>query len=103
MGGDYDSRMSPTSPDCGQAGTDPAARRFPAARSGRRTGDIEMADGNSGGGNSALAFIVGGLVVVVAVIGFLVYGGNLGSPSKTVDVNIKPPAISMPAAPAKPG
>jgi hypothetical protein len=58
-----------------------------------------MADGNSGGG-SAMAFIVGGLVVVVAVIGFLVYSGGFGAPSKTVNLNIKPPAVS---APAKPG
>ena len=58
-----------------------------------------MADGNSGG-SSAMAFIVGGLVVVVAVIGFLVYSGGFGAPSKTVNLNIKPPAVS---APAKPG
>lgn len=59
-----------------------------------------MADGNDGGGNSALAFIVGGLVVVVAVIGFLAYGGGFGTPSKTVNLNIKPPAMSAPAIPA---
>jgi hypothetical protein len=62
-----------------------------------------MADGNSGGGNSALAFIVGGLVVVVLVIGFLVYGGGIGAPSKTVNLNVKAPAISAPAAPSTGG
>ena len=60
-----------------------------------------MADGNSGG-SSALAFIVGGLVVVVAVLGFLVYSGGFGAPSKTVNLNIKPPSVSAPAVPAKP-
>jgi hypothetical protein len=61
-----------------------------------------MADGNGGGGNSALAFIIGGLVVVVAVIGFLMYSGGVGSPSKTVNLNVKAPSISAPAAPAAP-
>ena len=58
--------------------------------------------GNGGGGNSALAFIIGGLVVVVAVIGFLMYSGGIGAPSKTVNLNVKAPAISAPAAPAAP-
>jgi hypothetical protein len=62
-----------------------------------------MADGNSSGGTSALAFIVGGLVVVVAVLAFLVYGGGFGSPSKTVNLNVKAPTLSAPAVPAKPG
>ncbi|HEY3888273.1 MAG TPA: hypothetical protein VGL73_06840 [Caulobacteraceae bacterium] len=62
-----------------------------------------MADGNSGGGSSALAFIVGALVIVVAVLGFLVYSGGVGAPSKTVNLNIKPPSMSAPAVPAKPG
>jgi hypothetical protein len=60
-----------------------------------------MAESNSGG-SSALAFVVGGLVVVVAVLGFLVYSGGFGAPSKTVNLNIKPPTVSAPAVPAKP-
>lgn len=36
-----------------------------------------MAD--NGGGQSFLGFIVGGVVVVVAILGFVIYsGGNLG-------------------------
>lgn len=60
-----------------------------------------MADGD--GGNSGLAFILGGLLVVVAVIAVVVFagGGNLfnggGGASKSVDIN-----ISAPKAPTGP-
>jgi len=55
---------------------------------------------NSGSGSTpVLAFIVGGLIVVVAVIAFFMYsGGSLGGgDTKSVDVNIKAPDISAPA------
>lgn len=56
-----------------------------------------MAEGS--GGNSGLAFVVGGLVVVVLVIGaFLLFGGGL-TQKKTVDVNIKAPNIEAPKLP----
>jgi hypothetical protein len=62
-----------------------------------------MAEGtNSGGGNSALAFIVGGLVVVVAVIAFMVYSGGF-TQKKSVDVNITASAPKLPEAPKPPG
>lgn len=58
-----------------------------------------MAD-NANGGGAGLGMVVGALVVIVAVIGIVMYtGGNFGG-SKTVDVNIKPPTVSAPAAPA---
>lgn len=59
-----------------------------------------MADGQGSGGNSGLAFVVGGLVVLVAVIGaFLIFGGGL-SQKKEVDVNIKAPDIEAPKLPS---
>ena len=59
-----------------------------------------MAENSGNGGTPVLAFIVGGLLVVVAVIGFMMYsGGGLGQ-SKSVDINIKAPDISAPAKPA---
>lgn len=59
-----------------------------------------MADNSSGGATPVLAFIVGGLLVVVAVIAFMMYsGGGAPSPSKSVDVNIKAPDISAPKVP----
>lgn len=54
---------------------------------------------SSGGGNSVLAFIVGGLVVIVAVLGFLMWSGGM-SPKKQVDVNISASAPKLPDAPA---
>ena len=41
-------------------------------------------------GNTLLAVIVGGLLVVV--VGFFALGGNFGS--KSVDVNVKAPAVT---------
>ena len=65
-----------------------------------------MAENARSGGSPVLAFIVGGLVVAVAVIGFLVYSGGGGSKPempKSVDVDVslpKPP--TMPDAPKMP-
>ncbi|MFN4287153.1 MAG: hypothetical protein ACK4E3_01490 [Brevundimonas sp.] len=56
-----------------------------------------MAEGNKGG-NTGLALLVGGLVVVVIVIAwFLFAGGNV--PNDTQDVNID---VSVPDAPSVP-
>lgn len=57
-----------------------------------------MAENSGNGATPVLAFIVGGLLVVVAVIAFMMYSG--GGQSKSVDVNIKAPDISAPAKPA---
>ena len=61
-----------------------------------------MSDTREGGGGSTpwLAFLVGALVVVVAVIAFFMYSGRKPSVPETVDVNINPPAASAPAAPS---
>ena len=62
-----------------------------------------MAEGNSNsGGNSGLAFIVGGLVVVVAVIAFLVYSGGF-TQKKSIDVNVSASAPQLPDAPKPSG
>ncbi len=61
-----------------------------------------MAD-NSGGGGSApfLAFLVGGLLVAVVVLGFFMFNGRLGGPNagtpSHVTLNIKPPTPSQPS------
>ena len=62
-----------------------------------------MAEGASNsGGNSGLAFIVGALVVVVAVLAFFMMSGGFGQ-KKQVDVNISASAPKLPDAPKTPG
>jgi len=61
-----------------------------------------VAEGNtSGGGNAGLAFIVGALVVVVAVLAFLMFSGGF-TQKKKVDVDITASAPQLPAAPKVP-
>lgn len=54
------------------------------------------------GGNGGLAFIVGALVVIVAVIAFVVYSGGF-SQKKSIDVNVSASAPQLPDAPKPPG
>jgi len=58
-----------------------------------------MAESSSGGGNAGLAFIVGGLVVVVAVLAWFLFGRGGAPETKNVDVEVKLPEVSAPAVP----
>jgi hypothetical protein len=58
-------------------------------------------ESKSGGGNTGLAFIVGALVVVVAVLGFMMFSGGF-TQKKSVDVNISATAPKLPDAPKIP-
>ncbi len=59
-----------------------------------------MADNSGGGGATPwLAFLVGGLLVVVAVIAYFMYSGRQ-APTKSLDVKVEAP--QMPAAPKAP-
>ena len=49
--------------------------------------------GGGGGGNTGLAFIVGAIVVVLAVIAYFVFARG-GADTKQVDVNVDVPEIS---------
>lgn len=67
-----------------------------------------MADNinNTGGGsgNTGLAFIVGAVVVVLAIVAWFVFArGGAGPETKQIDVDVDLPAISAPAAPATGG
>lgn len=54
---------------------------------------------NSGGGNTGLAFIVGAVVVVLAIVAYFVFsGGGLGGESKKVDVDVNLPSVEAPKA-----
>ncbi|MBR7620503.1 hypothetical protein JKL49_14005 [Phenylobacterium sp. 20VBR1] len=57
-----------------------------------------MAQGSNGSG-PWLAFLVGGLIVAVAVIAYFVYAGRQAAPSLTKDVDIH---LTMPKAPPMP-
>ncbi|MDI1282092.1 MAG: hypothetical protein ACI9YM_001775 [Brevundimonas sp.] len=57
---------------------------------------------NSGGGNAGLAFIVGGVVVVLAIVAYFVFSGAAPEP-KTVDVNVNLPEVSAPQVPSPTG
>ncbi len=49
-----------------------------------------MAEGS--GSNAFLGFVVGGLVIAVAAIGYIVFGGNFGGGSaKGPTINIEAP------------
>ena len=56
--------------------------------------------GSGGGGNAGLAFIVGGLLVVVAVIAFFVFGrGAMPDATKEVNVDVNLPKMEAPKLP----
>jgi hypothetical protein len=63
-----------------------------------------MAEESGGGATPWLAFLVGGLIVVVAVIAFFVYRGGAPQPAmpKSVDVNLNMPKPTLPDAPKLP-
>jgi hypothetical protein len=48
-----------------------------------------------------LAFVVGALVVVVAVIAYFVFTGGMGH-KKTVDINVSAPQLDAPKVPDAP-
>jgi hypothetical protein len=56
--------------------------------------------GNSGGGNAGLAFIVGGIVVVLAIVAYFVFArGGMAPESKDINVDVNLPEVSAPAVP----
>lgn len=62
-----------------------------------------MADNtSSGGGNAGIAFIVGGLLVVVAVIAFFVFSGGMPNANKDIDVDVNLPKVEAPSVPTPP-
>lgn len=55
---------------------------------------------NSGGGNAGLAFIVGGVVVVLAIIAYFVFArGGMAPETKDVNVDVDLPEVAAPAVP----
>lgn len=54
---------------------------------------------NGGGGNAGLAFIVGGIVVVLAIVAYFVFSGGMGTQKKDVNVDVNLPEVSAPDVP----
>jgi len=55
---------------------------------------------NGSGGNAGLAFIVGGLLVVVAVLAWFMFGrGGAVDDTKDINVDVDLPEVSAPAVP----
>ena len=54
-----------------------------------------------GGGNTGLAFIIGALLVVVAVIAYFVFTGGM-TQKKKVDINVSAPQLDAPKVPDAP-
>lgn len=55
---------------------------------------------SSGGGNAGIAFIVGGLVVVLAIVAYFVFArGGMAPESKDINVDVNLPEVSAPAVP----
>ncbi len=55
---------------------------------------------SSGGGNTGLAFIVGAVVVVLAIVAYFVFAGGAMQPqTKDVDVDVNLPEVAAPAVP----
>jgi len=60
-----------------------------------------MADNNtnSGGGNVGLAFIVGGIVVVLAIVAYFVFFRGGAPESKDINIDVDLPEVSAPVVP----
>jgi ABC-type transporter Mla subunit MlaD len=56
-----------------------------------------------GGGNTGMAFIVGAIVVVLAVVAYFVFARGGAPETKKVDVNVDLPEVSAPAVPGNGG
>ena len=68
---------------------------------------MPMADNinNTGGGsgNTGLAFIVGAVVVVLAIVAWFVFARGGGPETKQIDVNVDVPEVSAPSVPGTGG
>jgi len=56
---------------------------------------------SGGGGGTGMAFIIGALVVVVAVIAYFVFAGGV-TQKKRVDINVSAPQVEAPKVPEAP-
>ncbi len=59
-----------------------------------------MVENTNGGGNTGLAFIVGAVVAVLAIVAyFVVARGGMDGDTKDVNVDVNLPSVEAPAVP----
>ncbi len=63
----------------------------------------ENTNNTGGGGNTGLAFIVGAIVVVLAVVAWFVFARGGAPETKQIDVDVDVPEVSAPAVPGTEG
>ena len=56
-----------------------------------------------GGGNAGLAFIVGGIVVVLAIVAYFVFARGGAPETKDINVDVDLPEVSAPVVPSTGG
>jgi hypothetical protein len=77
-----------------------SVRRYVSKDAGMRQFDEiriqerDMAEDSKSGGTNFLYFIVGGIVVVVALLAFLYMGGHLPGQSSKVSITVEAPKVS---------
>lgn len=59
-----------------------------------------QSNGGRSGGGAGLAFIVGGLLVAVAIIAWFVFGRGMTPETKDVDVDVNLPSVEAPKLPS---
>ncbi len=53
---------------------------------------------SNGGGNAGMAFIIGAVVVVLAIVAWVVFSGGMNQ-TKKVDVDVDLPKVEAPSIP----
>ncbi|NBB52988.1 hypothetical protein GVN24_32425 [Rhizobium sp. CRIBSB] len=56
----------------------------------------------SGSGNTGLAFIIGAVVVVLAIVAWFVFSGGVEPQTRQIDVDVTLPEVAPPRLPAPP-
>jgi predicted metalloprotease len=77
------------------------SRLFGQGRTAQEAKVAEETNTSGGGGGTGMAFIVGALVVVVAVIAYFVFTGGM-TQKKRVDINVSAPQVEAPKVPDAP-
>jgi len=62
--------------------------------------NINNTGSGSGGGSAGIAFIVGGIVVVLAILAYFVFARGGATDSKDINVDVNLPEVAAPVVPS---